>query len=99
MLSESAIFCPIRCVVLLCRRSDEPFRPMREPKADASAVFDVGGIPGRRAVRADPLVLAATSIEDPPGAGKEEMSGSSGAVLVCRSSKLIGGRKSKDPDD
>ena len=82
MLSESAIFCPVRCVVLLCRRSDEPFRPIREPKADASAVFADPGMPGRGGIRADPFVLAATSLVEPPGAGKEEMSGSSEATLV-----------------
>lgn len=82
MLSESAIFCPICCVVLLCRRSDEPLRPIREPNADASAVFADPGMPGRGAIRADPFVLAATSLGDPPGAGKEEMSGSSEAILV-----------------
>lgn len=99
MLSGSAVFGPVRCVVLLCRRSDDPLRPIRELKADASAVFADPGIPGLGAVRSDPFVLAATSFVDPPGAGKEEMLGSSEAMLVLRSSKLIGGRKSKDPDD
>lgn len=99
MLSESATFCPICCVVLLCRRSDEPLRPFRELKADASAVFADPGMPGRGAVWADPFALMVTSFEDPPGAGKEEMSDPSETMLVFKSSKLIGGRKSKDPDD
>ena len=99
MLSESATFCPTRCVVLLCRRSEDPLRPIREPKADASAVFADPGMPGRGAVRADAPAFTATSLEDPPGAGKSEISGSWEAMLVCRSSKLMGGRKSKDADD
>lgn len=81
MLSVSAVFCPIRCVVLLCRCSDEPLRAIREPKVEASAVLADPGTPGRGAVKADPFALAATSFEDPPGAGKEEMSGSSEAML------------------
>ena len=99
MLSNSAIFCPTDCVVLLCRRSDEPLSPIREPKADASVVFADPGMPGRRAIEAGPLALVPTSFVEPPGAGKEAMSGSSEAMLVWRSSKLIGGRKSQDPDD
>ena len=99
MLTDSVTFCPVCCVVLLCRRSDEPLRPTRELKADASVVFADPGMPGLGATGADPFALVATSFEDPPGAGKEEMSGSSEATLVCRSSKLIDGRKSKDPDD
>ena len=99
MLSESAAFCATRCVLLLCRRSEEPFRPIREPKADASAVFADPGMPGRGAVRADALLFTATSFEYPPGTGKDEMSGSFEAILLCRSSKLIGGRKSKEPED
>ena len=82
MLSESATFCPTLCVVLLCRRSEEPLRPMREPKADASAVFADPGMPGRGAVRADALVFVATSFEAPPGAGPDETSGSLEAMLV-----------------
>ena len=99
MLSEPVVFCPVCCVVLLCRRSDDPLRPIRELKADASAVFADPGMPGLGATGADPFALVATSFEDPPGAGNEEMSGSSEAMLFCRSSKLIGGRKSNDPDD
>ena len=99
MLSKSAIFCPIDCVVLLCRRSDEPLSPVREPKADASVVFADPGMPGRGAIGANPLALVPTSFVEPPDAGKEEMSGSLEAMLVWRSSKLIGGRNSKDPDD
>ena len=99
MLSKSATFCPVCCVVLLCRRSDEQLRPCRELKADASAVFADPGMPGRGAFRADPSALMATSFEDPPGAGKEEMSGPSETMLVLWSSKSIGRWKSKDPDD
>lgn len=82
MLSESAIFCPVRCVVLLCRCSDEPLRPISEAKADASAVFADPGMPGRGAFKADPFALIPTSFEEPPGAGIEEMWGSSEAMLV-----------------
>ena len=83
MLSvESAIFCPTRCVVLLCRRSEEPFRLIREPKADASAVFADPGMPGRGTVREGALGFAATSFEGPPGTGKDEMSGSREAMLL-----------------
>lgn len=76
MLSESATFCPTRCVILLYRRSEEPLRPIRELKADASTVFADPGMPGRRAVKAGPFGFVATSFESPPGAGNDEMSGS-----------------------
>ena len=99
MLSISAAFCPTRCVVLLCRRSEEPLRPFREPRADASTVFEDPGMPGREAGRVDLFAFATTFFEDPLGAGKEEVSGSREAMLVGSSSKLIAGRKSKDPDD
>ena len=99
MLSESETFGPPRCVVLLCRRSEEPLRPTREPKADASTVFVGPGMPGRGAGRADPFAFANAFFEDPLGAGKVEMSGSLEAMLVGSSSKLIAGRKSKDPED
>ena len=99
MLSKSATFCPTRCVVLLCRRSEEPLRPIREPKADASAVFADPGMPGRGAVRAGAFAFVATSFEDPPGAGNDESSGSLEAMLVWTSSKLIGGRNSKVAED
>lgn len=82
ILSESAFFCPVRCVVLLCRRNDEPLRPIRELKADVSAVFADPGMPDRGAVKAEPFALAAAPFEDPPGAGKGEMPGSSEAMLV-----------------
>ena len=99
MLSDSAMFCPTRCVVLLCRRREAPLRPSRELKADASAVFADPGMPGRGAVKADPFTFAAETLVGPPGAGKDEISGSWEAMLVCISSKLMGGSKSKDPDD
>ena len=99
MLSESAVFCPTRCVVLLCRRSEEPLRPIREPKADTSTVFADPGMPGRGAGRVDPFAVATAFFEDPLGAGKEEMSGSWEAMVVGSSSKLIAGRKSKDAED
>ena len=82
MLSNSATFCPTRCVVLLCRRSEEPLRPIREPKADVSVVFADPGMPGRGAVRAAALVFVATSFKDPLGAGPDETSGSLEAMLV-----------------
>ena len=82
MLSKSTTFCPTRCVVLLCRRSEEPLRPIREPKAEASAVFADPGMPGRGAVRVDACALVATSFAEPPGAGKDETSGSLEAMLV-----------------
>ena len=98
-LSESAGFCPTRCVVLLCRRSEEPLRPIREPRADASTVFADPGMLGRGAGRVDPFAFATAFFEDPLGAGKKEMSGSREAMLAGSSSKLIAGRKSKDPED
>ena len=76
MLSMSALFCPVRCVVLLCRRNEEPLRPIRGPKAGASVVFADPGMPGREAVKADPLAFAAAFFVGPPGAGKEAISGS-----------------------
>lgn len=76
MLSRSALFCPVRCVVLLCRRNEEPLRPIRGPKPDASVVFADAGIPGREAVKVDPLAFAEASLKGPPGAGKEAISGS-----------------------
>lgn len=79
---ESAILCPTRCVVLLCRRSEEPFRPIREPKADASAVFADPAMLGRGTLRAGALGFAATSFEGPPGAVKDEMADSCEAMLV-----------------
>ena len=82
MLSESATFCPTRCVVLLCRRSEEPLTPIRELKADESAIFADPGMPDRGAVRADPFGFVATSFESPPGAGNDEISGSLEAMLV-----------------
>ena len=82
MLSISAAFCPTRCVVLLCRRSKEPLRPVREPKADASAVFADPEMPGRGAVRADAFASVPTSLEDSPGPGKDDTSGSLEAILV-----------------
>ena len=82
MLSRSATFGPNRCVVLLCRRSEEPLRPIREPKADASAVFADPGMPGRGAVKADAFAFVVTSFKDPPGAGKDETSGSLEVMLV-----------------
>ena len=82
ILSESATFCPVRCVVLLCRRNDEPSRSIGEPKGGSSAVFAEPEMPNRKSVRTGLFASAAASFGDPPGAGKEEMSGSSEAILV-----------------
>lgn len=79
---ESAIFCTTRCVVLLCRRSEEPFRPIREPKADASAVFADPGMFGRGTLRAGALGFAPTSFEGPPATVEDEMADSCEAMLV-----------------
>lgn len=66
---------------------------MRDPISAESIVFDGPLKPGRCDIA---VVLSKLPPKTPPGAGNESMSGLTDPMLVCMSSKLTDGRKSKE---